>query len=45
LAEPADHVRAADFAAELEAADQAGLSLAGHPILRRSLAALLRKDV
>jgi len=43
LAEPAGHVDDTEFAGELAAAVQAGLSVAGRPSLRRSVAALLRK--
>lgn len=43
LAEPAGHVRAERFDAQLHAAVQAGLEVAEHPSIRRSQATLLRK--
>jgi len=44
LVEPAGHVKETEFQAELEAAARAGLSLADHPSVRHSHAALLKKD-
>jgi SAM-dependent methyltransferase len=44
LVEPAGHVKEAEFQAELEAAARAGLSITDHPSVRRSHAALLKKD-
>ncbi len=44
LVEPAGHVKEAEFQSELEAASRAGLSVADHPSVRRSHAALLTKD-
>ena len=44
VAEPAGHVEALQFEAELKTAAQAGLNLAGSPRIRWSRAALLRKD-
>src|SRR5579859_2207499 len=43
LAEPSGHVNKADFDAELRDAAAAGLEVTGHPVIRRSQAALLRK--
>jgi len=43
LAEPAGHVDDAEFARELTAAAQSGLSVESRPSLRSSRAALLRK--
>lgn len=43
IAEPAGHVKAPMFDAELQSAAQAGLELVGRPTIRRSLAALLKK--
>jgi ubiquinone/menaquinone biosynthesis C-methylase UbiE len=43
LVEPAGHVKAADFEGELTVADQAGLQLISRPIIRRNLAALLKR--
>jgi len=43
FAEPAGHVKANEFEAELEAAFNAGLVLAERPSIRRSWAALLQK--
>jgi SAM-dependent methyltransferase len=43
FAEPAGHVKTADFEAELRAATQAGFALAARPSIRRSQAAFLRK--
>jgi tRNA A58 N-methylase Trm61 len=43
FAEPAGHVKAAKFEEELAAAQEAGLETAGRPVVRRSLAALLKK--
>lgn len=43
LAEPAGHVDDAEFAGELAAAAESGLSVESHPLLRSSHAALLRK--
>lgn len=43
FAEPAGHVKAALWDAELEAASQAGFIVADHPHIRRSYAALLKK--
>lgn len=43
LAEPAGHVRSAEFEAELEAAVRQGLRVAGRPQVRRSHAAVLKK--
>jgi len=44
LGEPAGHVKASSFAAELQAAAAAGFILAGNPNIRRTQAALLRKS-
>ena len=44
LVEPGGHVKESEFQAELQAAVRAGLTLADHPSVRRSHAALLRKD-
>jgi len=44
LVEPGGHVKESEFDAELQAAVRAGLVLADHPSVRRSHAALLRKD-
>lgn len=43
LAEPAGHVRSAEFEAELEAATRNGLYISGRPVVRRSHAAVLKK--
>jgi tRNA A58 N-methylase Trm61 len=43
LAEPSGHVKAEEFAAELQAASEAGFAVAARPTIRRSQAALLRK--
>jgi tRNA A58 N-methylase Trm61 len=43
LSEPAGHVKAAQFNAELEAASQVGLKLMDRPLIPRSHAALLQK--
>lgn len=43
LAEPRGHVSAAQFETELAESANAGLSLMGHPSIRRSHAALLKK--
>jgi len=43
FAEPAGHVRAADFEAELEAAKRQGLYIAERPVVRRSHTAVLKK--
>ena len=43
LAEPAGHVDEAEFAAELDAAAQAGLAVVSHPSIRNCRTALLRK--
>lgn len=43
LAEPAGHVTAAQFEAELASAEQAGLRVTDRPAIRRSLAALFTK--
>jgi SAM-dependent methyltransferase len=43
LAEPAGHVGAAEFEAELQAAATVGLAVVERPSIRRSLAALLRR--
>ncbi len=43
LVEPAGHVRADEFAAELQYAAQAGFSIADRPHVRRSHSCLLRK--
>lgn len=43
LVEPAGHVKAADFEAELTVAAQAGFQLISRPTIRRSLVALLKK--
>ena len=43
LAEPAGHVDDQEFARELAAAAQAGLSVASHPSIRSCRTALLRK--
>jgi tRNA A58 N-methylase Trm61 len=44
LVEPTGHVKETEFQAELEAAARAGFSLADHPSVRRSQAALLKRD-
>jgi len=44
LAEPSGHVDEAEFAAELDAAAQVGLIVADRPEVRRSRAALLKKN-
>jgi len=44
LVEPAGHVKDAEFQAELDAAARAGFFLVDHPSVRRSHAALLKKD-
>jgi len=44
LVEPAGHVKASEFQAELEAAARAGFSLADRPTVRRSHAALLKQN-
>jgi len=44
LSEPNGHVKAADFEAELRAADNAGFKLVDRPTIRRSQAAILRKS-
>ena len=44
LAEPKGHVKAATFDAELEAASNAGFTVAERPVIRRSLTALLKKS-
>ncbi len=43
LVEPAGHVNAVQFEAQLAAASQAGLTLERRPVIRRSHAALLKK--
>jgi len=43
FAEPRGHVKAELFKHELEAATQAGLEIVGHPSVRRSQTALLKK--
>ncbi len=43
LAEPAGHVKQEEFAAEVQAAEEAGFSVAERPAIRRSRAALLKK--
>ncbi len=43
FAEPAGHVKTADFEAEMEAAIHAGFELVERPAIRRSHAALLRR--
>jgi len=43
FAEPSGHVKQAAFEKEIEAARQAGLEVEGHPRVRRSHAAVLRK--
>ena len=43
FAEPAGHVKPADFEAELRAATQAGFAMAARPVIRRSQAAFLKK--
>ena len=43
LAEPAGHVRTAEFEAELEAAKQHGLYITDRPIVRRSHTAVVKK--
>ena len=43
LAEPAGHVTPEKFQAELEAAHEAGLEVTAQPVIRRNLAAVLRK--
>jgi ubiquinone/menaquinone biosynthesis C-methylase UbiE len=43
LVEPAGHVKAAEFEAELAAASRAGLTLECRPAIRRSRAALLKR--
>jgi SAM-dependent methyltransferase len=42
--EPSGHVKPAQFEAEMQAAVQAGLNPVEHPVIRRSLAVLLRKE-
>jgi SAM-dependent methyltransferase len=44
LAEPAGHVNAAKFQSELEAATAAGFAVTDRPVIRKSLAAVLRKN-
>jgi SAM-dependent methyltransferase len=44
LAEPAGHVSAAEFAAELEAAGRHGLRVESRPAVRRSQVAVLKKS-
>lgn len=44
LVEPTGHVNAAQFEAELQAAAKAGFVVADRPSIRRSRAALLKKD-
>ena len=44
LAEPAGHVALAQYESELQAASAAGLTVKGHPTIRRSRAALLAKS-
>ncbi len=44
LAEPIGHVRALKFSQQLALAEQAGLRVMERPSIRRSHAALLRKD-
>ena len=44
FAEPAGHVKPQDFESELEAARAAGLVEVNRPSIRRSIAAVLRKD-
>jgi SAM-dependent methyltransferase len=44
LAEPAGHVRTAEFEAELDAAKRQGLRVADRPVVRRSHAAALKKS-
>lgn len=44
LVEPAGHVKPPMFDSELAAAAQAGLAVADRPVIRRDLAALLRKQ-
>jgi len=44
LVEPGGHVKESEFQAELQAAARAGLTLTNHPSVRRSHAALLKKD-
>ena len=44
LAEPAGHVKAADFDAELQAASAAGLTLIDRPLIRRSFTAVLKRS-
>jgi SAM-dependent methyltransferase len=44
LVEPAGHVTEAEFQAELEAAARTGLSLADRPAVKRSHAAVLKKE-
>ncbi len=43
LVEPAGHVKAQDFATELQLAERAGLHLISRPVVRRSHAAYLQK--
>lgn len=43
LAEPAGHVKAAEFDAELKAASDAGFALVDHPLIRGSHTALLKR--
>jgi SAM-dependent methyltransferase len=45
FAEPAGHVKPAQFEAELKAAEEARLMPAEHPSIRRTLAVLLKKHV
>jgi SAM-dependent methyltransferase len=44
LAEPTGHVDAAQFETELQAAGKAGFAVVNRPMVRRSLAALLKKS-
>ncbi len=44
LLEPAGHVKETEFTSELEAAARVGFSLAAHPSIGKSHAALLRKN-
>src|SRR5271157_3469975 len=44
LAEPSGHVKSAAFEAELQAAAEAGFTLVDRPSIRRSHAALLKKE-
>jgi ubiquinone/menaquinone biosynthesis C-methylase UbiE len=44
FAEPAGHVKPEKFQAEIEAAREAGLEVTARPVIRRNIAAVLRKN-